>query len=218
MSYDVPEGGYFFDTLPLYFYDIEHASFSPDGKLVAVSGIINDTTYDQVFIYDVGTHSLVKTINFQKSFCMYNLWGVYAEFITDSTLAVSMHKDSAESSPLWEITIDGRIVRQLTILPEWPTAGVANADIPSSSIYLTSYPNPFSQSTTISFSSPESGVAEITIVNLLGSEVARVFSGEIEAGEHNFEWSNISGLPDGVYQCLIRMNGRVETLPIVLLK
>jgi hypothetical protein len=80
-----------------------------------------------------------------------------------------------------------------------------------------SYPNPFSQSTQISFTSESAGYADISIVNLLGEQVARIFSGELDAGQHNFTFSNTAALPDGVYECLVRMNGRVETLPMVFL-
>jgi len=78
------------------------------------------------------------------------------------------------------------------------------------------YPNPFSQSTTISFTSEAAGYADVSIVNLLGAEVAHLFAGELAAGEHSFTWSKPTGLPDGMYECLVRMNGRVETLPVVL--
>ena len=61
------------------------------------------------------------------------------------------------------------------------------------------------------------GYANISIVNLLGEQVARVFSGELDAGQHNFTFTNTTDLPDGMYECLVRMNGRVETLPMVLL-
>ncbi len=81
-----------------------------------------------------------------------------------------------------------------------------------------SHPNPFSQSTQITFTSPTSGYAEASIVNMLGVEVARLFSGELGAGEHNFSWSNPAGLQDGVYECLVRMNGQVQTLPVVLMR
>jgi ligand-binding sensor domain-containing protein len=86
---------------------------------------------------------------------------------------------------------------------------------------LQSYPNPFSQSTQISFTSADAGYADISILNLLGEQVARVFSGELPAaagGEHNFTFSNTPGLPDGMYECIVRMNGRVETLPLVLIR
>ncbi len=83
---------------------------------------------------------------------------------------------------------------------------------------LSSYPNPFSQSTQITFTSQTAGYAEVSIVNLLGVEVAKLFSGELGAGGHNFTWSNPTGLPDGTYECLVRMNGQMETLPILLMK
>jgi photosystem II stability/assembly factor-like uncharacterized protein len=93
----------------------------------------------------------------------------------------------------------------------------AVAETPPASNNIHSYPNPFSQSTQISFTSPDAGYAEISIVNLLGEQVARVFSGELDAGSHNFTFANTTGLPDGIYECMIRMNGRVGTLPLVLI-
>jgi photosystem II stability/assembly factor-like uncharacterized protein len=94
----------------------------------------------------------------------------------------------------------------------------AVASTPVASPEIQSHPNPFSQSTTINFSSPESGVAEITIVNLLGTEVARIFSGELTVGEHSFVWSKPPGLPEGMYECVVRMNGSVKQVPMVLLR
>jgi plastocyanin domain-containing protein len=80
---------------------------------------------------------------------------------------------------------------------------------------IQSYPNPFIQSTTITFSSPESGVAEVTIVNLLGSQVARLFEGELAVGEHKFTW-NANGITPGAYWAIVRMDGQVVQVPIVL--
>ncbi len=82
---------------------------------------------------------------------------------------------------------------------------------------LTTYPNPFTNKTTITISPTESGVAEISVVNLLGEEVAHVFNGELEPGAHSFTW-DATGLPAGVYECLVHQNGRTESLPMVLSK
>ena len=89
------------------------------------------------------------------------------------------------------------------------------------SYQIQSYPNPFTQSTTISFTSPESGAsiaddaAEVSIVNLLGSQVARLFEGELAAGEHTFTW-NAANMPPGAYWAIVRMNGASQQIPIVL--
>ncbi|HZK77254.1 MAG TPA: hypothetical protein VFD13_10125 [Candidatus Kapabacteria bacterium] len=100
-------------------------------------------------------------------------------------------------------------------LSDFGLSSVAQTPVAKSD--LRSFPNPFSQSTTISFTQEASGYADISIVNLLGVEVAHLFSGEVGVGEHSFPWSKPPGLPDGMYECLVRMNGRVETLPVVLM-
>ena len=76
-------------------------------------------------------------------------------------------------------------------------------------------PNPLSSSTTLNLSSTESASAQITIHNLLGTEVARLFSGELGAGEHSFTW-DAHGIPPGMYECVVRMGGSVQHVPIIL--
>jgi len=90
---------------------------------------------------------------------------------------------------------------------------------PATKSEIQSYPNPFSASTTITFTPKAMGYADISIVNLLGVEVAHLFSGELDAGEHSFEWDAARmAAPRGVYECLVRMNGQIEKLPVVLLR
>jgi hypothetical protein len=100
-------------------------------------------------------------------------------------------------------------------------AGV-NTDNSTSSNQTQIYPNPFSQSTQITFTSQAAGYAEVSIVNMLGVEVARLFSGELGVGEHDFVWNCRGALQctptDGIYECLVRMNGQVQTLPVVLMR
>ncbi len=100
----------------------------------------------------------------------------------------------------------------------------AVAQSPPVSNAIRTYPNPFSQSTTISFTPDTSGYAEVSIVNLLGVEVARLFAGELGAGEeHTFTWNATGvatgdGYATGMYECLVRMNGRVEKLPVMMVR
>jgi ligand-binding sensor domain-containing protein len=106
-------------------------------------------------------------------------------------------------------------------LSDFGISSVAQTPAPASS-EIQIYPNPFSQSTQITFTSQAAGYAEVSIVNMLGVEVARLFSGEVGAGEHNFVWNCRGALQcaptDGTYECLVRMNGQVETLPAVLMR
>ncbi len=95
-----------------------------------------------------------------------------------------------------------------------PPSAVSEPPIVSPTIQ--SFPNPFTQSTTIQFTVPASGEAEVTVVNLLGTEVARLFSGELAEGPHSFTW-NAGGMAPGMYECLVRMNGTVERQSMMLL-
>ncbi len=85
----------------------------------------------------------------------------------------------------------------------------AVSNVASTENSLTSYPNPFTQSTTISFTTPESGVATVAIVNILGATVAHIFWGELDAGTHIFTW-DANGLPAGMYECIVQVNGHLQ--------
>jgi photosystem II stability/assembly factor-like uncharacterized protein len=104
-----------------------------------------------------------------------------------------------------------------------PKADIAKS---ASNQSLTIYPNPTTESTTISITPEASGYAEIAIVNMLGQRVATVYSGVLDASEHAFTWGEPSPNPSrgreggiinsGMYECLVRMNGRVQAKPIVV--
>ncbi len=82
-------------------------------------------------------------------------------------------------------------------------------------VMRSTYPNPFSSSTTLSLSPATSGYAEVSIVNLLGTEVIHLFSGELPAGEHTFTW-DARGMMPGMYMGVVRANGRTERIPMML--
>ncbi len=103
--------------------------WSPNAKKIVVSAFpltpptnqygLTVATFAEVWIIDreninTGENYAAYTLNFQQLFCTYNGWGPNAEYISDSTLVVSMHKADDEISQLWEITDKGKIVRQLT--------------------------------------------------------------------------------------------------------
>jgi hypothetical protein len=94
--------------------------------------------------------------------------------------------------------------------------GFASVNSPqAANASLTAYPNPFTQSTTINFSPSESGLAEVSVVNILGTSVARMFSGQLDPGAHSFTW-DASGLAPGMYECILSMNGNVQEIPVML--
>jgi lysophospholipase L1-like esterase len=63
---------------------------------------------------------------------------------------------------------------------------------------IDSYPNPFVNSTTFLLSLSRSGMAEITLMDMLGSTHTTVFNGYLHQGSHNIN-ANLSSLKAGIY-------------------
>ena len=106
-------------NMPMY-----SISWSPDEKRIAITVIQASPTSSEIWILDLEQYkrdqpavASVRKVNFRKAFCKYVTFGLFAEYVTNSTLVVTMHADADEGSPLWEITEEGKIVRQLTFGP-----------------------------------------------------------------------------------------------------
>jgi len=89
--------------------------------------------------------------------------------------------------------------------------------IPSEVWLHQNYPNPFNPTTTIRFSIPSSGEVSLKIFNLLGEEVTRLVSGQMDAGMHTVQW-DATGQPSGVYFYRLRAGEFVETRKLILMR
>jgi hypothetical protein len=66
------------------------------------------------------------------------------------------------------------------------------------SYYISCYPNPFNNSTTINYSLPEAGNVQIMIYDVLGREVSKLVDETKSAGKHTITW-NGSNNASGIY-------------------
>lgn len=82
---------------------------------------------------------------------------------------------------------------------------------------LQNYPNPFNPSTEISFSLAKSGNVTLTVYNILGSEVAKLVNGFMEAGKHSVNF-NAKDLTSGVYLYTIKTDNFTATKKMILTK
>lgn len=82
---------------------------------------------------------------------------------------------------------------------------------------LTSFPNPFTKSTTICFPAQVHSEVSVRIVNLLGEHVTELFSGTLDPGDHSLTW-DAAGAAPGRYMCVVRSDGHVQQLPILLVR
>jgi Secretion system C-terminal sorting domain len=81
---------------------------------------------------------------------------------------------------------------------------------PTQFILKQNYPNPFNPDTQIGFTVPEKADIELTIYDLLGSEITRISFGELSAGNHSINWQ-ASNIASGIYFYRISAKGQHQT-------
>ncbi|MFA7421233.1 MAG: T9SS type A sorting domain-containing protein [Melioribacteraceae bacterium] len=79
------------------------------------------------------------------------------------------------------------------------------------------YPNPFNPSTVIEYSLNKDSYVKLSIINVLGKELAVLVNGEKKKGFYSEKFDGGS-LSSGVYFCVLRTNNNVETRKMILLK
>ncbi len=80
---------------------------------------------------------------------------------------------------------------------------------------LRSYPNPFNTYTNLIYHVQKEGQVTLTIVDLMGRHIACLESDRKPVGDYQVCW-NASGLSNGVYLAVIRMNGLFEIKKLIL--
>ncbi len=83
---------------------------------------------------------------------------------------------------------------------------------------LGNYPNPFNPETNIRFSVPENGFASLKVFDMLGQEVATLFSGMAQAGHYIPATFNAGKLASGIYFSRLEYNGKSIVQRMVLTK
>jgi len=79
------------------------------------------------------------------------------------------------------------------------------------------YPNPFNPSTQIRFALRASGLARLTVYDVLGREVAVLVNGTLAAGAHSVTF-DASNLTSGVYMYKLEAGGMTQTKRMTLVK
>lgn len=78
-------------------------------------------------------------------------------------------------------------------------------------------PNPFNPSTTISFTTAESGNVSVDVFNVAGQKVHTIINDYITAGNHSIAW-DASEFSAGVYFYTVKSGGFTKTMKMTLLK
>jgi poly(3-hydroxybutyrate) depolymerase len=89
--------------------------------------------------------------------------------------------------------------------------------LPENSCLLQNFPNPFNPITNIPFFVGKNSYTSLRVYDVLGREVATVFSGELPAGSYSQQW-NAQNFPSGVYFYHLSAGSFTQTKKLVLLK
>jgi hypothetical protein len=79
------------------------------------------------------------------------------------------------------------------------------------------YPNPFNPETNITVTLPKNGYVKLTVYDLAGREISKLYQGELASGRHNFKF-NGSTLSSGIYFYRLESSGLTQTKKMLLLK
>ncbi len=94
--------------------------------------------------------------------------------------------------------------------------------LPRDFVTAENFPNPFNAATTIEYSIPMSGDVNISIFNLSGQLVRRIFAPRQQAGSHQIRWEAVDQkgviLPSGVYFYQVESNNLRASGKMVLVK
>ena len=116
----------------------------------------------------------------------------------NTAIFYSMDGSSLESNTLFEFTDDLQI--QSGIAGDWNGKGVEInlTSFPKEFGLFKPFPNPFNPATTISYAIAENSHVSLTVFNLTGKEIAKLFDSVQNEGYYSMSW-NPEGLASGTY-------------------
>ena len=95
---------------------------------------------------------------------------------------------------------------------------VTVAGVPKELKLYGNYPNPFNPSTKVQFTVPENGNARLSVYNVLGQEVATLFSGAAEAGNLYTANFDASRMASGLYFSVLEFGSQRITHKMLMTK
>ncbi len=94
--------------------------------------------------------------------------------------------------------------------------GNVGIDELASNLNFNVYPNPAEDNTIIAFNLLESNSANITVYDVVGKEIATVFSGNLSSGEHQYSLAENTKLSAGVYFIKLSVGGENFTKKLIV--
>ena len=123
---------------------------------------------------------------------------VYEEATTNSSGQATISVDVPESGELTVGAFKHDYTFDVDVIDIWLTAVDQTASRPYSLRLNNPAPNPVTVSASIGYGMPVSGHVEMTVFDVTGRKVQTLISGQMEAGNHTYNWTP-SDITSGVY-------------------
>jgi hypothetical protein len=94
---------------------------------------------------------------------------------------------------------------------------ITTHELANGSQLLQNYPNPFTQTTTLKFEMSTSAFVNLSVFDVLGSEVAILMNEQLTAGTHEVIWDG-TDYPGGIYFYKLSSENKDETMKMILSK
>jgi hypothetical protein len=154
---------------------------------------------------------------FDTYLCYYNqleTWTpVYFDLtaVAGQTVQIIFQADAANSVWSFLYIDDVSLTNQITEVEK------EKSPLPMNFKLNQNYPNPFNPTTTIRFSIAEGSFVSLSIVDLLGRQVATVVSQNLPAGTFKATW-DATGFPSGIYVVRLQAGSFVATKKVSLVR
>lgn len=113
----------------------------------------------------------------------------------------------------WGVTSNGLIYHNSETIGITPIGNI----VPQNYSLQQNYPNPFNPVTKIQFDLPEKGFIRLSVFDILGNQVDKIFEGSLNAGKYEADFDG-SKLSSGVYFYTMESGNFKETKRMVLVK
>lgn len=219
-------GNVMIDAVPAY--NVYHSVNSSVGYIIEFNGIR---------VYHTGDTGLINEMSALESrsitYALIPMDGVYTMSPEGAIIAagrikashnIPMHTmpppDSYSDAIVARFTVTNKLIvkhGQTVALAATPLSAGKTAPKPVRLSLQQNFPNPFNPSTTIRFTLDQSGLAELSVFDLLGKKAATIVAKELPAGDYSYRW-NAEHRSGGIYYYRLTSGSFSETKKLILIK
>lgn len=193
-----------------------HTEDTRDANVVVGAYTVSNTSWTESAITwnnkPASTSAALATATVTDATARYYNWNVVSyiqsELAAGRTKVSFVLKNQQETQGriLWNSKETGNNAPQLTITLAGSAREITAITQPAANSGFNSFPNPFRENCTITFSLPAAGHTQLAVYDITGKQVAVLVNGMLQTGSHQAVF-NANHLPSGVYTLKLLYNG-----------